>query len=295
MAASGKEVLMRRLSLMLLLALVPLAAACSSDTLSVDPVAKAAETTSKADTMHIAMTMRITAPGVGPVKMSADGAFDNVGRRGSMTMDMSDFARQIPGGALADPKLWRGEEVFDFSKSPVIYMRFPFMTQALPGSKPWIRIDLERLGGRMGLDLGALMQSGQGNPTQQLDYLRSVSGDLKELGKETVRGVETTHYRGTVDLDDYEQLVPKDQRESVRKTIEQLEKNMGGRSTYPVDVWVDSSDQVRRMAFDMKSETPQGTVSTKLQMDLFDFGAPVDVELPAKSQTTDFDDLQAAG
>jgi hypothetical protein len=246
--------------------------------------------------MHMSMKMRVTAPGLAPVTMTADGAFDNTAERGSMTLDMSDFARQIPDGALADPKLWRGEEVFDLSKSPVIYMRFPFMTKALPGSKPWIRIDMQKLGKRIGLDFGALMQSSQSSPTQQLDYLRTVSGDLEELGKETVGGVETTHYRGTVDLEDYEKLVPEDQRESVRKMIEQLEKNMGGSSTYPVDVWVDSSDRVRRMAFDMSSETPQGTVKTAMQMDLFDFGAPVKVELPPKSQTMDFDELtQAAG
>jgi len=289
---------MRRLSLALLLLLVPLAAACSSDT--IDPVARAAETTSKADTMHMAMTMRMTVPGAAPVTMTADGAFDNAAKRGSMTLDMSDFARQIPAGnALGDPKLWRGEEVFDLSKSPVLYMRFAFMTKALkalPGSKPWIRIDMQKLGERVGLDFGALMQSGQSDPTQQLDYLRSVSGDLKELGKQTVGGVETTHYRGTVDLNDYEKLVPEDQRESVRKTIEQVERSMGGRSTYPVDVWVDSSDRVRRMAFDMKSDTSQGTVTTSMQMDLSDFGAPVHVQLPAKSQTIDFDQLtQAAG
>jgi hypothetical protein len=223
--------------------------------------------------------------------MTADGAFDNTAHRGSMTLDMSDFARQMPDQALADPKLWRGEEVFDFSKSPVIYMRFRFMTTALPGSKPWIRLDVERLGERMGLDLGGLTQAGQNNPAQQLDYLRSVSGDLKELGKETVGGVETTHYRGTVDLDAYEKLVPKEQRESVRKTIQQLEKNLGGATTYPVDVWVDSADQVRRMAFDMKSGTPQGPVTIAMQIDLSDFGAPVHVELPAQSQTTDFSEL----
>ena len=140
------------------------------------------------------------------------------------------------------------------------------------------------------------MQSSQSNPTQQLDYLRSVSGDLKELGKETVGGVETTHYRGTVDLEEYVKLVPEDQRARVRKTIQQLETSMGGRSSYPVDVWVDSSDRVRRMAFDMKVDTPQGTATTSMQMDFSDFGAPVHVDLPAKSQTMDFDQLtQAAG
>jgi hypothetical protein len=288
---------MRRLSLALLLLLVPLAAACSNDTLSVDPVARAAETTSKADTMHLSMRMRIAAPATAPMTMTAEGAFDNTAKRGSMTLDMSDFARQIPeGNALADPSLWRGEEVFDFSRSPVLYMRFPFMTKALPGSKPWIRVDMQQLGKRVGLDFGALVQSNQSNPAQQLDYLRSVGGDLKDLGQETVGGVETTHYRGTVDLDKYEKLVPRDQRESVRKTIEQLQQTMGGRSTYPVDVWVDSSDRVRRMAFDMTSNTPQGTVTTSMQIDLSDFGAPVDVQLPAKSQTVDLDQLtQAAG
>jgi hypothetical protein len=283
--------------MVLLLALVPLAAACGSDTLSVDKLAQAAETTSKADTMHSSMTMRISVPGSAPVTMTAVGAFDNTTKRGSMTLDMSDFAREIPAGqALGDPKLWRGEEVFDFARTPVIYMRFPFMTKALPGSKPWIRIDMQQLGKRVGLDFGALMQSGQSNPTQQLDYLRSVSGDLKELGKEAVGGVETTHYRGTVDLDEYVKLVPEAQRASVRKTIQQVEKNMGGRSTYPVDVWVDQSDQVRRMAFDMKSDTPQGTLTTSMRMDLSDFGAPVNVELPSANQTVDFDKLtQAAG
>src|SRR5262245_37994767 len=124
---------MRRLSLALLLLLVPLAAACGGNT--IDPVARAAETTSKADTMHMAMTMRMSVPGTAPVTMTANGAFDNAAKRGSMTLDMSDFAREIPAGnPLADSKLWRGEEVFDFSKSMVLYMRFPFMTKALPGS-----------------------------------------------------------------------------------------------------------------------------------------------------------------
>ena len=109
---------MKRLSpLLLLLVLVPLAAACSNDTLSVDPVARAAETTSKADTMHMSMKMRMAAPALAPVTMTAEGAFDNAAQRGQMTLDMSDFARQVPSGPLADPKLWRGEEVFDFSPS----------------------------------------------------------------------------------------------------------------------------------------------------------------------------------
>jgi len=37
-------------------------------------------------------------------------------------------------------------------------------------------------------------------------------------------------------------------------------------------------------------------VTTSMQIDLSDFGAPVHVQLPAKSQTIDFDELtQAAG
>src|SRR5438270_8191431 len=105
-------------SLLALFALVPLAAACgSSGTLSVDPVAKAAENTTHVSTLHMSMDARITVPGAArPLRMTATGGFQNDQKRGSLLLDMSDFARQLPASSkLSDPGLWRGEEVVDFS------------------------------------------------------------------------------------------------------------------------------------------------------------------------------------
>ena len=50
--------------------------------------------------------------------------------------------------------------------------------------------------------------------------LRAVSEEVEELGTEDVRGVETTHYRTTVDLRRYPDLVPPDRRELARRSIE---------------------------------------------------------------------------
>jgi len=274
-----------------LIAALALAGCGAKDSASLDPVAEAAQNTAQISTMHMSMRGTMSVPGLdAPVAMTARGGFDNERKLGSMTMDMSDFAKAAAGTKLADPKLWRGEQVFDFGRHPILYMRFPFMTQSLPGNKQWIRIDLQLVGEAMGMDFSQLMQGTQSNPAQQLDYLRAVSGDLKEIGTEQVRGIQTTHYRATVDLRKYPELVPEDQRESTQATIDQLVK-LTGLTTYPVDVWVDSKQLVRRMAFDQSFKTGAGKMSMQMSVDYFDFGKPVEVLIPPRSQTADFSEL----
>jgi len=281
---------------LLLLALLLVSAGCGAgDTVSLDPVAKAAGNTAQVSSMHMSMRAAMSVPGIDvPISMTAQGEFDNERKRGSLQLDMSDFAKSAAGTKLGDPKLWRGEEAFDFGRRPILYMRFPFLTQILPSGKRWIRIDLQLVGKAMGVNFSQLLQGAQSNPAQQLDYLRAVSGDLKEIGSEQVRGIETTHYRTTVDLRKYPELLPEDQRESAEDSIDQVIK-LTGLSKYPVDVWVDSKQLVRRMAFDQTFKTATGKMSMQMSVDYFGFGTPVHVTLPPRSQTADFSELIKAG
>jgi hypothetical protein len=281
---------------LLFIAVLVVSAGCGgSDTVSLDPVAKAAGNTAQVSSMQMSMHATVTVPGSdAPISMTAQGGFDNERKRGSLRVDMSDFAKSAAGTKLGDPKLWRGEEAFDFGQRPILYMRFPFLTQSLPSGERWIRIDLQLVGEAMGVNFGQLLQGAQSNPAQQLDYLRAVSGDLKELGGEQVRGVETTHYRTTVDLRKYPELLPEDQRESAEDSIDQVIR-LTGLSKYPVDVWVDSKQLVRRMAFDQAFKTAIGKMSMQMSVDYFGFGTPVHVTLPPRSQTADFSELIKAG
>ena len=288
---------MRRLLTPLLLALlaVSLAGCGASDTVtkSLDPVAAAATNTARLPTTHMSMTATMTVPGLPTaVQMSGEGAIDNVRKRGSMTMDMSSMARAMPAtGGLNDPSLWRGEYVFDFSKSMVAYMRFPFMTRALGSGKSWVRLDFGSVSREMGVNLDQFMQMNQSNPAQQLQLLRAVSGRFTKLGTGRVRGVTTTRYRTNVDIRKYPDLLPEGQRKSMQKSINTLVDMMGGKSTYPVEVWIDAKQLVRRMSLRMEIKAPTGSMSMAMSMDFYCFGRPVSVTFPRAEDTVDMTKL----
>jgi hypothetical protein len=287
---------MRRLVTPLLLAVlaVSLAGCGASDTVSksLDPVAAAATNTARLPTTHMSMTATMSVPGLAaPIQMSGQGAVDNVRKRGSMSLDMSSMASSMPAaGGLNDPSLWRGEYVFDFSGGMVIYMRFPFMSRALGGGKSWVRMDLGSMGREMGVNLDQLMQMNQSNPAQQLEFLRAVSGRFTRLGTGRVRGVTTTRYRTSIDIRKYPNLVPEKQRKAMRKSIDTLVGVMG-KPTYPVEVWIDAKQLVRRMTMRMDMKAPTGSMAFAMSMDFFGFGRPVSVTFPRAEETVDMTKL----
>jgi hypothetical protein len=287
---------MRRLATPLLLAVlaVPLTGCGASDTVSqsFDPVAAAASNTARLPTTHMSMTASMSVPGLAaPIRMSGEGAVDNVRRRGSMTLDMSSMASSQPAaGGLNDPSLWRGEYVFDFSRGLVAYMRFPFMRKALGGGKSWVRMDLGSMGRETGVNLDQLMQMNQSNPAQQLEFLRAVSGRFTKLGTGRVRGVTTTRYRTSIDIRKYPSLVPEKQRKAMKKSIDALVGVMG-KPTYPVEVWIDAKQLVRRMTMRMDMKAPTGSMSFAMSMDFYGFGRPVSVTFPGAEETVDLTKL----
>jgi hypothetical protein len=293
---------MRRLLTPLLLAMlaVLLAGCGASDTVSksLDPVAAAASNTARLPTTHMSMTATISVPGLAaPIQMSGQGAVDNVRKRGSMSLDMSSMARSMPAtGGLNDPSLWRGEYVFDFSGGMVVYMRFPFMSKALGGGKSWVRMDIGSMGREMGVNLDQFMQMNQSNPAQQLEFLRAVSGRFTKLGTGRVRGVTGTRYRTSIDIRKYPNLVPEKQRQAMKKSIDTLVGVMG-KPTYPVEVWIDAKQLVRRMTMRMDMKAPTGSLAFAMSMDFYGFGRPVSVKFPRPEETVDMTKLmqQAPG
>jgi hypothetical protein len=59
-----------------------------------------------------------------------------------------------------------------------------------------------------------------------------------------------------------------------------------------MEVWVDESDLVRRIAMDMRTTVPGGSsMRMRFDMRLFDFGSDVDIEVPDKDETIDYGEL----
>jgi hypothetical protein len=263
------------------LALVPMAlalAACGGGgggALSVDPVAEAATKTAKAGGEHADFQARVELPSIGSsFTMTGSGDFDNAKHIGRMSVDFS-----------GDPQIsGKGEEVL---KGTVIYMRFPFFENRLPGGKRWLKIDLQKAGRSVGIDFNALMQSSNGDPAQMLRYLEAASRGVHKVGTETVAGASTTHYKAVIDFDKLAQTRP-NEKSSIRR-IEQLT----GVKLVPVEAWIDGEHYVRKLTQTMTMRLPpQGTtMKMTTTYELSDFGKHVSVALPPDDQVFDASNL----
>jgi hypothetical protein len=232
----------------------------------------------------------------GRLDMTADGALDNTNHRMDIRLDMSKFATGLGAGAaaLGSPSDWIGEEVGDFDGGrAIVYMKLPVLTRLLPGGKPWIKMDLNEVGKQAGIDISQLTQFAN-NPAQMVDWLRAASGDVTTVGTETVDGVPTTHYRATVDIDKYPDLVPAENREAMRKAVDALKK-AAHVSSFPMHVWVGKDGLVRQVRT-VLTETIQGqTVNIVTSERFYDFGTPVEIALPSDDQVTDISSLTTGG
>ena len=127
-------------------------------------------------------------------------------------------------------------------------------------------------------------QLGQNDPSQMLQYLRATS-NVDEVGKDTVRGVDTTHYAARLQLDRVADKVSPD----AARALKQATKTLGTKEI-PLDVWVDGDGLVRRVRMDWH---PKGG-SFVMALDLFDFG-DVHVDVPADSETVDLSNMLGGG
>src|SRR5438876_7827569 len=167
----------------------------------------------------------------------------------------------------------------DGSDGLVMYMRSPLF-QTLPSDK-WVKLDMEKLAKKQGIDLSSVLDAGQADPSQSLRMLMA-STDAHPVGYDRVRGVFTTHYTLNVDLG----RLAKGSA-ALRKTFEMLRKLTGVQS-FPAEAWIDDQGRVRRMKIDMSFNGPTGGAFTmSMTEDLYAFGVKVNVQPPDASQVVD--------
>jgi hypothetical protein len=267
--------------LVLILTFILLASACGGSTQETasetgasssaqQAVLQAAAKTKAAKSARISFTGELTGgPASGTI--SGDGAF--AGRQGRLSMDLSGLG----GGQVTG----RMDLVFD---GLLFYIKFPpALSQRLPAGKTWVKFDLAKLGERQGIDFEELLQLGGSDPRQSLDLMRAASPDFAAVGDEEVRGVETTHYRGTVDLERLAERLSGKAGQSYRRIIE-----LTGQSSVPVEVWIGEDGLTRRLRYEQKLGT--GT-AMELTEEFYDFGVEVDVSPPPATEVVDLTQL----
>jgi hypothetical protein len=138
-----------------------------------------------------------------------------------------------------------------------------------------------------------------------MEFLRTISTGVTQVGSETVNGVSTTHYHADVDLPEVEAAMRQRLAETMGTAYGQDMTVDTTPGTLHVDVWIDGNDVVRRFTAtgpsgdqsssssgdssgDTTSETSTSGTET-VTFDLLTAGQPVDISLPPADQVTKVD------
>ena len=228
---------------------------------------------------HVSLT--VTASGTQldrPVTVRADGSVDNQRRVGSFSIDLAGAQSALPFRL----PVTRVDEIIDASNGAVVsYLQVPGLGRFFTQGKSWLKVDTGKVAKGLGMNIEPFTNLATA-PTEVLPTLRKVSSSEQTLGSETIDGVATTHVRLMVDVRRLATLAPDEHRALVAAALDELVRK-AGISTQPVDVWTDSDGLLRRATATLNGRDGKAEVDLRLT----DFGAPVDVQIPAAKDTLD--------
>lgn len=222
-------------------------------------------------TFHFAMRMTMTPHGH-QFTMSMNGDMNLAARVGSFS------------GTIGGPDFPAGTTTMSMVLTPsAFYMQMPLLSAQL-GGKPWLKVDFAALSQKSGINFRQLLQqSTQSDPSVYLQML-AASGDIKVIGHETIDGISTTHYAGTVPLDHLNTNLSS----SLRQRLIQAARRLG-MTDVAIDAWISTDGLARRLM--ETSQTNFGPFS--VAMDLTHYGEHISITPPPASEVTDLGALLA--
>ena len=254
----------RRVLVSLVTVLVALVATASA--LAENPVVSAVKRTSDAKSSVIDMQVKTSAAGQSVV-MTGTGAPRGTDVKVSMKVGAGAGASRMDVIMVREPSGF------------VMYMRTPALKSQLPAGKTWLRVDFEKEAAKLGLDFSGLLDA-----SQTLGPLERGLVSTTLVGRESVAGKPTTHYRAIVDVHRAAAALP-----AYAKQIRSIEKATGARlGKTTQEVWVGTDGRIRRL----RSSTPtvvQGIKAKSVQTMTFRaYDVPVAIAAPPRAQVFDF-------
>ncbi|WP_338775314.1 hypothetical protein [Streptomyces sp. DG1A-41] len=204
------------------------------------------------------------------VQTSAPGASETADGQGAVDLDAGDSVMALTV---------QGQRIEQRVVDQVLYQKMP-QGQA-QGGKPWIKIDLGKVAVQQGAD-----ERSMSDPAQSAAYAKAITDkDVTKKGTATIDGVETTHYRVSVDV---AELPDGDRRQQVGPTL-------------PMGVWLDEEGRMRRQQIDLTLKSAPGSMErsstdaspspqrlrVRTVTDFTDFGTEVEADAPPAGQVTD--------
>jgi hypothetical protein len=207
------------------------------------------------------------------------GAFDTATGASSFTMNLGDAIAGFPGGEEIPPEL---EGLIGDMEVRTIgdtaYMRFPFFSSMLGVDTEWISLPAEDAGSAT-----STFGPSPGNPADLLSAFGGVDADLEEVGREQVRGVDTTHFRFKADIEAMMAAADED----AQAQLDELGARGG---ELPIDFWIGDDGLVHKFSFSVDGAAAgaeSGFEAMTMIWEMFDYGADVGIVAPPADQVSD--------
>lgn len=143
-----------------------------------------------------------------------------------------------------------------------------YMKGALGAGDKWIKTDHTKAS-----DNAGAFDADQWSAAGILDDLTSASKDVEVVGHEELDGMWVTHYRAILDPERAGGMFG--------------DPGPGAGRTAVVDVWVDEQTIVRKTTHQFSIESDAMSMEMTTDMHFFDYGAPVDINVPDPEDVTE--------
>lgn len=182
----------------------------------------------------------------------------------------ADLSIDVEGLPLPDYRI--------VSDGTTVVVEVPKENRAAAGGKAWAGapMDPARLG-----SFGDVTRAGLAR------FLEGASGRTSTVGRETLRGVATTHHRVRVDPNAlFSEIIEAPTPGGGRPGIELLTGDLD-LDVAPVDVWLDEDDRLRRMEITVRFEGSFGRGQISVRHDVISYDAAPSIDLPPPDQVFD--------
>jgi hypothetical protein len=151
------------------------------------------------------------------------------------------------------------------------------MFGTLPEGREWMGVDFS-----FGDEIETPVPAGS-DAKGELELLEKVTGGIDKVGREKVRGVMTTRYRGRVSVADNAKRLREVGADTTAADVEKVG------APVQIEAWIDGKGLVRRMAVAQTRPGEEGKEPTSMDMhiDFFDFGYEPEIEVPDSSEVFD--------
>ncbi|MFJ2113341.1 DUF1396 domain-containing protein [Streptomyces sp. NPDC087850] len=250
-------------------------AACGSEPAEAEltPVAavqRAADKNEKLTSMAYTMSGRV--PGEGDVEAEASMSLKPLAMRMTMRMEVEGEREEM------EIRLTSGG----------LYLNGGEEAAAEMDGKSWLKFPVGALAEKGGENpLGGMAGQADQNPAAEAGSLTAAE-DLKKVGDETIDGVGTAHYSGTLPFDEVRAALaekPAAARENTEKTLKRYEDM--GVDKLTMDMWIDQDDRTKQ--FRVRGASDKGPLD--LTIKFAGYNKPVEIKAPPAAEVTDLEEM----